>query len=385
MGGAEYQAHVLAEELGKRSNVSVHYLARRTPEVPDPALPYEIRSIGSRKGFRRHGVFFDAPQLARTLRELQPDLIYEQMKQSYTAVCASYARRANIPFFLHIASEWDLNPAAVPFGFSKHTPFEVIEAVAGNWGLRRASHIIAQTAAQASKLSERFGREAAVLIRNFQPVPTVLPVRTPGPIRVLWVGNIKPVKRPELYVELARRFAGRNDVHFDMVGRPWQHPEGDKLLQEIAKLPNFKFHGELPIERVNELMCSAHLYVNTSAHEGFPNTYVQAWAHGAVLLSLVVDPYDGMEDLGIGFCTGTLERMQVTIEDLIRNPERRQAIAQRSFEFAHEKHSLAEGARLADIMLEAATRSTANPPGRSVLPPLIPPAKSAHVASRFTD
>jgi glycosyltransferase involved in cell wall biosynthesis len=340
----------------------------------DPSLPYSIRSIGRRSGMlRRHAVFFDTPQLVRTLRELRPDLIYEQMKQSYTGVCAAYAHRAGIPFFVHIASEWDLNPSPVPFGFTRHTPFEVVEAVAGNWGLRRASHIIVQTAAQARKLKERFGRDAAVLIRNFQPVPASLPLRASRPVRVLWVGNIKPVKRPELYVELARRFAGRSDVQFDMVGRPWQHPEGDRLLQDIAKLPNFHFHGELPIERVNELMSSASFFVNTSAHEGFPNTYVQAWAHGAVLLSLAVDPYAGMEQLGIGFCTGTLERMKDVIDDLIGQPERRQAIAQRSFEFAHEKHSLAEGARLADIMLEAARAAARAPvPG-----PVIAPSRDA--------
>lgn len=357
MGGAEYQAHVLAEELSSRENVSVFYLARLTPTENTPQLPYTIRSIGNANGMRRRAVFFDAPQLARALRELRPDVIYEQMKQSYSAVCAHYARTARIPFFLHIASEWDLDPSWIRLRISPNTPFDIIESVSGNWGLRRASHVIVQTEAQGHKLRKHWGREPSILIRNFQPMPATLPARPLGPRRVLWVGNIKEVKRPELYVELARSFVDRSDLQFDMVGRPWNHWRAASFMKEVAELPNLRFHGELPIERVNELMSSASLYVNTSAHEGFPNTFIQAWAHGAVLLSIAVDPYDGMEHMGIGFCTGTLDAMKLKINELINDPARLRVIAEKSFKFAREHHSLGEGAKLADTMLNTARQA----------------------------
>jgi glycosyltransferase involved in cell wall biosynthesis len=355
MGGAEYQTHMLADELARRANVEVHYLARRVPPADAAkSVPYAIRSIGDASGIRRRAVFFDTPTLARTLRELRPDVLYEQMRQSYTAVCARHIQRAGIPFFLHIASEWDLDTTWFPFSLSANTPFDMVEAATGAWGLRRATHIIVQTEAQRQKLRERFGKDAALLVRNFQPIPSTLADRPPGPLRVLWVGNIKEVKRPELYVELARSFAGRSDLHFDMVGRPANHWRMEPIMKLAAELPNLTYHGELPIARVNELMSRASLYVNTSAHEGFPNTFIQAWAHGAVLLSIVVDPYGGMEQLGIGFLTGTLDRMKTLVEELTANPDRRRSIAQRSLEFAHSHHSLGEGARLADAMLEAA-------------------------------
>lgn len=355
MGGAEYQTHLLAEELSRRDHVEVHYLARRVPS-PELArtLPYTVHQIGDPSGIRRRAVLFDTPRLSRKLRELHPHVLYEQMKQSYTAVCALYALRHKIPFFLQMASEWDVDPTWFPFHLSANTPFDAIEAASGNWGLRRASHLIAQTAEQSKKLSERFQREAAMIVRNFQPMPSLLGERPSGSIRVLWVGNIKEVKRPELYIELANAFLDRTDIHFDMVGRASNHWRMQSLMSAAANLPNLRYHGELPISRVNELMSEASIYVNTSAHEGFPNTFIQAWAHGAVLLSLVVDPYDGIERLGIGFRTGTLDRMKTVLGELVSQPERRREIAQRSFDFATKNHSLGEGARLADAMLDAA-------------------------------
>jgi glycosyltransferase involved in cell wall biosynthesis len=353
MGGAEYQTHLLAEELARRKDAEVFYLARNTP-AGKPALPYEIRSIANSGGFKRRAVFFDAPLLTRTLRELQPAVIYHQMKQSYSAVCSHYARREGIPFFLHMASEWDLDPSWFRFRFSANIPFDFVEAVTGNWGLRTASHLIAQTPLQDTKLRERFDRQAAMVVRNFQPLPQTIPERPAGPLRVLWVGNIKEVKRPELYVELASRFKDRSDLHFDMVGRPLVHESTVPLMKAIAELPNLTFHGELPIARVNEMMSAATLYVNTSSHEGFPNTYIQAWAHGAVLMTIAVDPCDGMDALGIGFCTGTLERMVELVRELASQPDRCRQIAQQGFQYAHANHALGEGARLADAMLDAA-------------------------------
>lgn len=358
MGGAEYQTHLLAEELSRREGVSVYYLARRVPsEAAAESLSYAVRGIGNDGGIRRRAVFFDTPKLRRTLEELRPAVVYEQMKQSYTAVCAAYTVRHRIPFFLHMASEWDVDPTWFPFRFSPNTPFDMVEAAAGNWGLRRATHLIVQTTAQGDKLRSRFNREPAILVRNFQPMAETLAPRPAGPMRVLWVGNIKEVKRPELYVELVSLFADRSDVTFDMVGRPWLHHRAAPLMKRIAALPNLKFHGELPIARVNELMSAASFYVNTSAHEGFPNTFIQAWAHGAVLLSLVVDPVDGMDRLGIGFRTETLDRMKTIISELCSQPDRRLEIAKRSFDFARENHSLGEGARLADAMIDAARSS----------------------------
>ena len=110
MGGAEYQTHLLAEELARRRDVNVYYLARRTPRDPGDCS-YRIRSIGSDRGIRRRAAFFDAAGLYRALRELAPRLIYQQMKQSYTAVCACYARSAGVPFFFHVASQGDLDGA----------------------------------------------------------------------------------------------------------------------------------------------------------------------------------------------------------------------------------------------------------------------------------
>ena len=358
MGGAQYQGHLLAEELARRPGVAVTYLARDvTPQTATRhKLPYAVASIGSWTGIQRRAPLFDARRLWRALRELQPDVVYQQMRQSYTAVCALYARRAGIPFFFQIASDLDLSQRWITNRVSANLPLDIAESMAGIWGMRHASHVIAQTPRQSRVLRERFARDSAAVVRNFQPLPAHLPPKVNSPVEVFWVANIKEVKRPELFVQLAESFIGREDLKFTMAGRPSDLVRRYRVMMErIARTPNLEYLGELPIEAVNQRMAQAAIHVNTSSLEGFPNTFIQAWAQGAVVATIAVDPdEEGMEKLGIGICAGTFEGLRNTIDQLARSPERRRAIAERAFSFAHAHHSLAQCARLADMMLGAA-------------------------------
>lgn len=357
MGGAEYQTHLLAAELSGRPAVDVIYLARRVPVGEAAAdVPYPVRRIGSDAGIRYRATFFDRSELSAALRELRPDVVYQRMRQSYTAVCADYARENAIPFFFHVASDIDLDTRFVRFGINGNLPFDLIEGWHGRRGIERASHIIVQSSRQAHMLRERFRREPMVLVRNFQPLPEALPAKQELPLRVLWVGNFKRVKRPELFVDLAQAFVHRGDIQFQMIGRPDGH-RSDPVIKKIEELPNLQYLGELPVHEVNAHLAAAHVLVNTSSFEGFPNTFIQAWAQGAVVCSLVVDPDGSMESTDIGYCSGTMERLVAIIEELAGSPAKRRFIAARAFSFVHANHSLAKGAELAQLMLDAAAQS----------------------------
>jgi hypothetical protein len=356
MAGAEYQTLLLTDEIARRPDVKLTYIARRVPTGADAAaLSYQVRSIGRDEGIRQRAVFFDVPDLVRVLEEIKPDVIYQQCRQSYTAGCAWYARKAGIPFFFHIAHDFDLDYRWLTQRLSFNTPFDAIECFSGLWGLKHASDIIVQTDVQGRILKERYNRTHSAVIRNFQPLPDVLPVKPNGPLKIFWVANLKEWKQPGLFLELAESFAGRSDLEFIMAGRPAGERRLAPLMDRIRASAHLKYLGELPIERVNQLMSQAALHVNTSSFEGFPNTFLQAWGRGAIVATLNVDPdQDTMESLGIGYCAGTMPRLRAFIDELSRSPERRRDIMDRAFAFVHAKHSLAEGARLADLILRAA-------------------------------
>ncbi len=354
VGGAEYQAHLLAEELSRRPDVSVTYLTRRPPDSESARkFPYPIRAVGSTDGVRRMAVFYDAPHLWRTLWELRPDVIYQRMRQSYTAVCSHYGRRAKIPIFFHVASDNDLSYRRFPGRSWASLPFDAAEIASGNWGIRRASHVIVQTARQQELLRVRFGKEACAVVPNFQPLPQSLPAKPEGRVTVLWISNIQAVKRPEMFLKLASAFTGRPDLQFMMIGHPSKRRSSRPLMQAIHEHTNVSYLGGLPIAEVNRHLESADIFVNTSSFEGFPNTFIQAWARGAVVASVEVDIDGGMDTLGVGYCTHGFENLCTVIDRLAKSRTERQTVAQRAFEHVHRRHSLGNAALLADLMLRA--------------------------------
>jgi glycosyltransferase involved in cell wall biosynthesis len=361
MGGAEYQAHQLAEALARRDNVRVTYLSRIVPDEAN--LPYQLRLMGDATGFRRRSTLFDARSLWSTLNEVRPDVVYQRMKQGYTAVCAYYAQRAGIPLVFHAASDPDADGRWFRKQLSANTLLDLLEVAVGNWGLRRAAHVIVQTQLQGTLLRRGFGRDPSAVIPNSQPLPRELPKKLAEGLRVLWVSNIKEVKRPKLFLELAEQFGHRNDIEFWMVGRPGCHRSIKPTMSAIRRSTRIRYFGELPIEHVHDLMAQADVFVNTSSFEGFPNTFIQAWSRGAVVASLAVDVDGGLEARGIGYCTGNMPRLAEVISRLADSPGLRREIAERAFAHVWQEHSGANLQRLADFVLGVVAARTG---GRAV-------------------
>jgi glycosyltransferase involved in cell wall biosynthesis len=330
MGGAELQARYIAEGLSARPDFSVHYLARNC--LAEPADSYPVTRIGDTRGIRRRAVFFDAPRLWRALEALDPDVVYQRMRQSYTGVAAAYARRYGKRFVFHAASDYDVRREPFRKPFSLNVPFDWVETVAGNYGMARATAIVTQTNRQAELLERNFGLRPAAVIPNFHPEPPAGSVerKASGEFLVAWIGNFKLVKRPELYVELAERLRATPGVRFAMAGRAGNERTHGELHARIRALPNLEYLGELPHEEANELLCRAHCLVNTSDAEGFSNTFIQAWMRGAVVLSLHADVDGLLARDELGHLSGSVDRLQTQLETLIANPSAREAMAKRA-------------------------------------------------------
>jgi glycosyltransferase involved in cell wall biosynthesis len=355
IGGAQYQAHLLAEECAGRQGIAVSYLGRGMPQGKDAhGLSYNVVKTGSACGIRARALFFDALAIWRALSAIRPHVIYQRMKQSYTGICALYARRHNVPMFFHVAGAADVSRRWTRQRMSVNLPFDVLETNIGNWGLLHASHIIVQSQSQARLLEQNFHRLPVQVVGNFQPLPRELPQKPEGKTCVLWVGNFKDVKRPEIFVELARSFNGRLDIEFWMVGMAAKQRRFDGLMAAIKSCPNLRYFGQLPLTEVNWLMSQADILVNTSRSEGFPNTFIQAWANGAVVVSLVFDIDNGLDSQGIGFCAGDFARLRDVIADLASSSPKRRAFSVRAFEYVHKMHSLGNAVRLADLMVNTA-------------------------------
>lgn len=357
-GGAEYQIKCIIDELSKTGEFELYYLAHHI-EKDLPTDGYQIVQIGTSGAMPKIGYMADAFCLYRKLKELKPDVVYQRVACGYTGIAAFYAKKHNIPMIWHVAHDTDVTPGSAIYG--RHPIRRFLEKSSVEYGIRNASGIITQTDSQAATMLKHYGVERTEVIANFHPSPQETINKT-GPLQVVWIANMKPWKRPEVFVRLAQALSDLNDVQFIMVGTPpggaGDQAWGDELLKFISETPNLDYRGQLPHDDVNELLSKSHLFVNTSEQEGFPNTFIQSWMREMPVVSLSVDPDDILETAKIGVHAETEDRLCDAVRDLMTNPTKRAEYAQRAKDHVEEKHSLKNAMKLAKLFKQ--DRNNAN-------------------------
>jgi glycosyltransferase involved in cell wall biosynthesis len=357
-GGAEYQIALLIDALVESNRYELHYVTH----FVDPrewARPYEVHRVGSGGPIPRMGYLMESRSLYATLAAIRPEAIYQRVAGGYTAICAAYARRHAIPLVWHVAHDTEVDRQVLDP--ARNFLRVRLEKWAAEYGLRRATRIVVQTHHQDRLLRRHFGREADAVIGNFHP-PAADTIDKQEPPTVVWIANLKPWKRPEIFVRLAAALKDLRAARFIMVGAPsddgaWQQA----LVREIEGTPNLEYVGRQSHAEVNALLGRSHIFVNTSMHEGFPNTFIQAWLRQVAVVSLQVDPDRVLELEKVGIAAGTEAGLQAAVRSLLEDPEARLAYAERGCRHAVTRHSLANARELVRLIDQARSTATENP------------------------
>lgn len=339
-GGAEYQISLLIDALAATGRFDVHYLTHFIDER-DRTRNYRVSRIGSGGPIPRFGYLSEARALYARLSELEPAVIYQRVACGYTGICAAYSRRRSVPLVWHAAHDTEVT--AQVLDPARNFVRLRLEKWAVEFGIRHATRIVVQTRRQAQLLQENYGRTADAVVANFHP-PPVEPIDKRGPLSVIWIANLKRWKGPDVFVRLAHALRDRPEVRFIMVGaraaesgnQRWQHA----LMRDIEATPNLEYLGQRSHEEVNQLLARAHIFVNTSTHEGFPNTFIQSWLREVAVVSLQVDPDHVLERQQVGIAAGSEAALIAGVRRLIENPDVRTGYALRGREYASASHSL---------------------------------------------
>lgn len=349
-GGSEYQIDCLLGALIPLQRYEIYYLTSMV-RADLHIDSYQIIRIGEPRA-PRFGYLTYALPLYRALLTLKPDVIYQRVACGYSGVAAYYARRHGARFVWHVAHDSDLVPDGSLDG--RNPVRRYLEKRSVEYAIKHASCIVTQTAHQAQLLERYYQRKADAIIANFQPRPQEQLDKS-GPLTVAWVASLKPWKQPEAFLRLASALSDLPEVRFVMVG-PQAAGGGERkwlqsLLHLMRKTANVEYLGARTQNEVNELLARAHVFVNTSLYEGFPNTFIQAWARDTAVVSLHVDPDGLLERDHVGvFCHGSEQQLVEAVRALITDASQRAAYAGRGRRHAEAKHSLANAAALASLL-----------------------------------
>lgn len=207
------------------------------------------------------------------------------------------------------------------------------------WGLSWTDRILVQHAGQLSAIQPRW-RSKARIIQSMALAPVHAKPHSDREQYVAWIAMLRQPKRPDLLIEIVRRLP---DIRFVVCGAPSTHrsPQGygARIVSALGALPNVECLGQVAPERALEIVANAAMLLSTSEEEGFPNTFLEAWATGTPVVSVKVDPGRAIEQQGLGTVSGSVEGVVRDIKALAGSPHRRECIAHRARRYVTQFHS----------------------------------------------
>ncbi len=347
VGGAEVKSYLLADAFQRRGWSAV-YVARDSPGRA--CLIEDLGRIQIYRIPRRlHLRYFYDVLFWQILRAESPTILYLRNDSPYNIMSWLYSRMYGRAYIHANTSDFYVDPRRFFHASLAQRKRNLIKRwllllenllsdILLNFCIRRSDLTIVETEFQLRMFQEHFNA-SPLLLRGSHPLPPINVKDSSKLPLVLWIANMVPLKRPELFVQLARAC---QDVpaSFILVAGKARPEYRSEIRRSVEGLANLTWLDEISLEESNELFARAALYINTSEYESIPNTFIQAWMRFTPTVSLNVDPDGVIGRFGLGRVSGDMARLIADVRELLSNPEERRLMGERARKHAAEHHDL---------------------------------------------
>jgi glycosyltransferase involved in cell wall biosynthesis len=160
-------------------------------------------------------------------------------------------------------------------------------------------------------------------------------------MRLLWVGRFHAKKRPSWILDLAEACP---QTRIDVVGDGRQ---GDSTVEEFlrraSRIAHVTLHGRLAPGTLGPFYDQADLLICTSLNEGFPNTFLEAWARGTPTVS-TFDPDGIISRHRMGAAGHTIAELRDAVERFHASPDRWADSSRQARAFFLKNHTVSAAA-----------------------------------------
>ena len=361
IGGYEIQTYNIARKLSEKG-WEVYFLAITYKQLR-MFEEYGVCSILI-PGVRMELAFLNFIKLFKFLKLINADIYISGPNTPYTAIVGFFTRLHRKQFLWISAGDMDVSEKRFSkYWFKKERTFflkkililiwgKILDSIS-SWGIKKANVGVALTKYQQNKIRQNFGIPSIVIPVAHEVPLLPKPKIHSKPVIVVWIANIKSVKRPLLFIKLAQECLDL-EAKFLMIGYIQESQLSRLISYYNSRLKNFHYLGGQDYKNVMEILNNADILVNTSEAEGFPSTFVEAWMRGVPVLSLAIDPDGYIKQYKLGFCSeGNWKEFVARGRDLINNPTLRRNLGLNAREFARKNFTLNSIAEKYNDLLKA--------------------------------
>jgi glycosyltransferase involved in cell wall biosynthesis len=207
------------------------------------------------------------------------------------------------------------------------------------FGLARTDRIVPQHRGQHAELPQRWRGKSYVVPNIVSAAGAPVP-RSQRQPTVSWIAALRVAKRPDRLVDIARRLP---HIRFVVCGGPSRYmtPAGysEQAIEAFRSTPNIDYRGQVSPTEAEHVVRESAVLLSTSQEEGFPQTFLEAWAHGTPVVTLGIDPDEAIRRASLGAVCGTVDAAAAAIDGLIADATRWDESSTNAWEYVRRHHS----------------------------------------------
>jgi glycosyltransferase involved in cell wall biosynthesis len=242
---------------------------------------------------------------------LRPQIVISRGAGRIAYPLALFSRWFGVKYVFFGASDVNFEPGKELIAGGEHNRKQWQKAV------KIIKYIVVQNAYQQETLKKNYQKESLTLFNLWGDVKydKSLDFHTD----VIWVANLRRLKRAEWMVNAAKALP---QYDFTIVGGPiGQEPEYyDEIEKMSSGIGNLHFLGKKSFAETNAIVSKSQILCCTSTFEGFPNTFLQAWANNIPVVS-TVNPSDVITIHDLGIVVETEDGFRAALQSMLLNVE----------------------------------------------------------------
>ena len=240
-------------------------------------------------------IYYQMPKLYHAIKKYNPDYLIQGAATIHTFLLMLIAKILRIPFIHRIAGDSDVDE-----NIGQMLPKK--EILLYKLGVRYADIIFTQNSYQLNKLKNKFPKKNIYILHNPFELETTQKQILPRSKEsyIAWIGNFRAVKNLPQLAKIAHKLP---EVEFKIAGIEHKNMDNSTRISliELKNIKNVEFVGYVKRSSISKFLSKAIGLLNTSFHEGFSNTFLEAWSLGVpVITTKNVNPDEIVSNFNLG-------------------------------------------------------------------------------------
>lgn len=324
-GGAELQVALLAKQLASQGHdVTIAGGDTGQPDIFSLAN-VRIRNAGKFHTGRLFEMVGAIPRVLAVIREERPEWVVVMGWTAWLFVLWLFRPLLGYKLDFICALDSEINGA-----FRREHP------IFGAFFEFAVRHCDARHAITRDQLECYKRRGMKATLYRYLVFPRKVHSRSQKKVDFLWVSRCQAIKRPYLFLELAKALP---NSQFQMICPGEDRDLWNEVLRRAGEIPNLEFIETVPYHEIQRYYDAARVFVNTSEWEGWPNSFIQAGLGRTALLSLDVNPDGIFERFALGsFAGGDMDKLKASASEMLADESRLLTMQEGCARFVAEMH-----------------------------------------------